>query len=186
MPMDDILLDCEENMESALAYLRQEYRGVRSGRASVGLVDHIKVDYYGSPTDLRQLANLAVPEPSMILIKPFDPASVKDIERAIQSANIGLTPITDGKLIRLKVPSPSTERREQLAAQVRKMAEAGRVAVRNARRDANKVADKEQKQGDLTEDDAKKGKENIQELTKDYEAKITELVEAKTQEIMEI
>ena len=185
MSMDDILLACEEKMDSALAYLRGELRGLRTGRASAGLVDHIKVDYYGSPTDLRQLASFAVPEPALIVIKPFDPSSLRDVERAIQSSNIGLTPMTDGKLIRLSVPAPSTERREQLAVQARKMGEASRVAVRNARRDANKAVDKAQKDSALTEDEAKKGKDDVQELTKDYEKKITELIGLKTEEIME-
>lgn len=185
MPLDDILLECEENMESAITYLRQELRGVRTGRASAGLVDHLKVEYYGSPTDLRQLASINVPEPALIIIKPFDPASIKDIERAIQAANIGITPAVDGKVIRLAVPSLSGERREQLAGQVRKMAETSRVAIRNARRDANKVIDKEEKDSVLTEDDAEKGKEQIQKLTDQYEKKITELVDAKTKEIRE-
>ena len=185
MPMDDILLECEEKMDSALKYLRDELRGVRTGRASAGLVEHIKVEYYGSPTDLRKLANLAVPEPDLIVIKPFDPASMTDIQKAIQSSNIGLTPMVDGKLIRLKVPALSTERREQLAAQVRKMAEASKVAVRNARRDANKDVDKEEKEGTITEDQAERGKTDIQKLTDQYEKQVGELVEAKTKEIME-
>jgi ribosome recycling factor len=185
MSMDEILLDCEEKMESAHNYLRDEFRGVRTGRASAGLVDHIKVDYFGSPTDLRQLANIAVPEADLIMIKPFDPTSIKDIERAIQSSNIGLTHMADGKIIRLKVPALSTERRQQLASQIRKMSEASRVAVRNARRDANKHIDKEEKDGALTEDQAAEAKEDVQELTNKYEAKVTELLDAKTKEIME-
>jgi ribosome recycling factor len=185
MPMDDILLECEEKMDSALKYLRDELRGVRTGRASAGLVEHIKVQYYGSPTDLRKLANLAVPEPDLIVIKPFDPASMTDIQKAIQSSNIGLTPMADGKLIRLKVPSLSTERREQLAGQVRKMGEASKVAIRNARRDANKDVDKEEKDGLIPEDQAEKGKADIQKLTDDYEKQVADLVDGKTKEIME-
>ncbi|NLF30429.1 MAG: ribosome recycling factor [Planctomycetes bacterium] len=185
MPMDEILLDCEEKMESAVSYLRGELRGVRTGRASAGLVDHLKVDYYGSPTDLRQLASIAVPEPTMIMIKPFDPSSVKDIEKAILAANIGMTPMVDGKLIRLNVPALSTERREQLAGQIRKTGESTRVVIRNARRDANKVIEREQKEGLIAEDDAEKGKEDIQDLTKKYEGLVTSILEAKTEEIME-
>jgi ribosome recycling factor len=185
MPMDEILLNCEEKMESAVAYLREEFRGMRTGRASAGLVDHIKVDYYGSPTDLRQLANIAVPEPTMIMLKPFDPSTIKDIEKAILAANIGLTPMVDGKIIRLSIPSLSTERREQLAAQTRKISEATRIAIRNGRRDANKVIDKEQKDSILTEDDAKKGKDDVQKLTKKYEGNVTAILDAKTVEIME-
>ncbi|MFW6146325.1 MAG: ribosome recycling factor [Planctomycetota bacterium] len=186
MPMDEILLTCEEKMESAVAYLREELRGVRTGRASAGLVDHIKVDYYGSPTDLRQLASIAVPEPTMIMIKPFDPSSLKDIEKAILAANVGMTPMVDGKLIRLNVPALSTERREQMAAQVRKMGESTRVAIRNARRDANKVIDREQKEGVIAEDDAQRGKDDVQDLTKTYEGIVTEILDAKTEELMEV
>ena len=118
MSMYEILLNCEEKMESAVAYLREEFRGMRTGRASAGLVDHIKVDYYGSPTDLRQLANIAVPEPTMIMLKPFDPSTIKDIEKAVLAANIGLTPMVDGKVIRMNIPALSTERREQLARDI--------------------------------------------------------------------
>ncbi len=186
MPIDEILLNCEEKMESALAYLREEYRGIRTGRASAGLVDHMKIDYYGSPTDLRQLANITVPEPALIVVKPFDPSSLKDIEKTIHASSLGITPMADGKVIRLAVPPLSTERREQLAGQIRKMAEASRVAIRNARRDANKTADKQQKASILTEDEAKKGKDEIQALTKQHEAKVTTLLDEKTKEIMEI
>lgn len=185
MPMDEILLEAEEKMDSAVQYLRDEFRGVRTGRASAGLVEHVKVDYYGSPTDLRQLASIGVPDASMIIIKPFDPSSIKEIERAIQASNIGITPMSDGKMIRLSVPSLSTERREQLVTQTRKMSEATRVAIRNARRDANKQIDKEQKDSVLTEDEATKGKDEIQKLTDQYEKNVTDLLEAKAKEIRE-
>lgn len=185
MAMDDILLDVEEMMESAVEYFREECRGLRTGRASVGLVDHLKVEYYGSPTDLRQLATISTPDATMILVKPFDPSSLKDIERAIQASDLGITPNADGKVIRLSVPSLSMDRRNRLAGQVKKMAEAAKVALRNARRDANKLADKEQKASELTEDEAKKGKDDIQNLTKSYESKIGELLKAKTEEIEE-
>jgi ribosome recycling factor len=137
MPIDDILLHVEEEMNSAVKYLREEFGGIRTGRASSGLVDHIKVDYYGSPTDLRQLASVATPEASLIVIKPFDPASIKDIEKAINTSDLGINPMVDGKIIRLQVPPLSTERRGQLVAQLKKMAEACRVTIRNARRDGN-------------------------------------------------
>ena len=185
MAMDDILLEVEENMEAAMDYLRKEYRGIRTGRASAGLVDHIKVDYYGSPTDLRQLATISTPEANLIVIKPFDPNSLKDIERAIQASDLGITPGADGKVIRLTVPSLSGERRQQLASQVRKMAENCRVVVRNIRRDGNKKIEKEQKASELTEDDVKKGKEDIQKLTDEHEEKITEIIDAKIKEIEE-
>jgi len=183
--MDEILLDVEEKMEAGIDYLRQEFRGLRTGRASGALVEHIKVDYYGSPTDLRQLASISTPEANLILIKPFDPSGLKDIERAIQAGNIGITPSSDGKVIRLAVPPLSIERRNQIAGQVKKMAEASRVTLRNARRDGNKDVEKKQKAADLTEDEAKKAKDEIQKLTDQYEKNVTELVEAKTHEIQE-
>ena len=124
MVSDDILMEAEEHMDAAVDYLRKEFRGIRTGRASIGLVDHIKVDYYGSPTDLRQLVSIATPEANLIVIKPFDPSSIKDIEKAIYASDLGVTPVTDGKLIRLQVPALSMERREQLSAQLKKMAEA--------------------------------------------------------------
>jgi len=185
MAMDEILLEVEENMESAVEYLRKEFRGIRTGRASAGLVDHIKVDYYGSPTDLRQLATISTPDATMIVIKPFDPASTKTIERAIQASDLGITPASDGKIIRLQVPALSIERRQQLAGQVKKMAEAAKVTIRNARRDGNKEVDRRQKDSSLTEDEAKKGKDDIQDLTKKYEEKVDQHLAAKITEIEE-
>ncbi len=186
MAMDDILLDAEEKMERAVEYLKHEFRGIRTGRASVGLVDHIKVDYYGSPTDLRQLASIAAPEANLIVIKPFDPGTLKDIERTIQASDLGITPSSDGKVIRLAVPALSGERRQQLSGQIKKMTEAQRVAIRNARRDANKEVDTQEKASQLTEDEARKGKDDIQKLTDDYETKVNGMLEAKRKEIEEL
>lgn len=186
MAMDEILLDAEEKMESAVDYLRKEFRSIRTGRASAGLVDHIRVEYYGSPTELRQLASIATPDASLIVIKPFDPSSLKDIEKAIYASNIGITPSSDGKVVRLAVPPLSTERRQQITVQLRKMAEAARVTVRNARRDANKEIERQEKESELTEDESKKGKDDVQELTNTYEKKITEVLDAKIAEIQEL
>ena len=186
MAMDDVLLDVEEHMDTDVDYLRKEFRGIRTGRASAGLVDHIKVEYYGSPTDLRKLATIATPEATLIVIKPFDPSSLKDIERAIQASDLGITPNADGKVIRLSVPALSTERRHQISGQLKKMAEAARVAIRNARRDGNKEVDRQERASVLTEDEAKKGKDDIQNLTRKYEESVNELLKAKTEEIEEI
>lgn len=186
MPSDEILLDVEEKMESAVEYFREELRGIRTGRASVGLVDHIKVDYYGSPTDLRQLATISTPEANQIVIKPFDPNSIGAIDKAIQSSDIGITPHSDGKVIRLTVPPLSGERRDQLVGQVKKMAEASRVAVRNARRDGNKQVDKEQKAGEIPEDDAHQSKDRIQKLTDKYEQQVDKLLDGKVKDIQEL
>ena len=185
MAIDDALLETEEKMDLAIDYLRKEFRGMRTGRASTGLVEHIKVEYYGSPTDLRQLAGIATSGATMIVVKPFDPSSLKDIERAILTSDLGITPNSDGKVIRLSVPPLSVERRHQLAGQVKKMAEASRVAVRNARRDGNKELDHQQKSAQLTEDEAEKGKDDIQDLTKQYEGQVSDILEAKVKEIEE-
>ena len=185
MALDDILLATEEKMDSSTEYLRAEFRRIRTGRASVGLVEHIKVPYYGSPTDLRQLAGIATPEATLIVIKPFDPSTLKDIERAIQASELGITPSSDGKVIRLSIPPLSMERRSQLASQLKKMAEAARVAIRNARREANKKVEGMKKASELSEDQCKDAKEDIQKLTDEYEKKVTDALEAKTKEAEE-
>ena len=180
-----ILLEVEEKMDRDVEYLRKEFRGIRTGRASPGLVVHIKVDYYGSPTDLRQLASIATPEPTLIVIKPFDPGSLKEIDKAIAASNIGINPQSDGKVIRLAIPPLSGERRHQIAGQLKKLAEAARVAVRNARRDGNKEADQQEKASEMTEDEARHCRDEIQKLITLYEAKIDEILDSKTQEIEE-
>lgn len=186
MPTDEILRDCKEKMAKAVEFFHDELRHIRTGRASPALVEHIKVNYYGTPTDLRELASIAAPEPDVIIIKPFDPGSIKEIEKAIQISNIGITPNTAGKVIRLPIPPLSVERRKQLMTQLKKMAEQARVAVRNIRRDANKVVDKEKNEGILTEDDAHRCKEQVQELTDKYSGEIDEILQDKAQEVMEV
>jgi ribosome recycling factor len=173
-------------MEKAADHLKHELRGIRTGRASPALVENIKVDYYGTPTDLRSIAAISIPEATQILIKPFSPQDIKAIERAINESNIGLTPHGDGKVLRLTLPPLSQERRLQLAGQCKHFAEAAKVAVRNARRDANKVIDVEEKGGVVTEDEATGAKEQVQELTKQYEAKIDEMIEHKKHEILQL
>jgi ribosome recycling factor len=186
MPSDDILLECEEHMEKAVEHMKHELRAVRTGRATPALVENIKVDYYGSQTDLRSIASISVPEATQLLIKPFTPQDLKAIEKAINDSKIGLTPHSDGKTLRLILPSLSQERRLQLAAQSKTYAEEAKVRIRNVRRDSNKQVDVEEKGGDLTEDEAKDTKEKIQELTKQYETKLDEMLEHKRQEIMTV
>ncbi len=185
MPVDEIEFECEEAMEKAVDFLRQELRTVRTGRASPGLVEHLKVtvESYGTTMDLRELASISVPESNQLLLKPYDPGTLKDIERAIRSSELGITPMSDGKIIRLPVPPLSGERRQQLLGQVRKLGETQKVAVRNVRRDANKRLDAEEKDKVISEDDSEGAKERIQELTKKYEAQIDSLVAAKAKEI---
>ena len=186
MPVDDILLDCEEHMEKSLEHLKHELRGLRTGRASPALVEYIQVDYYGSPTSLKSIASISVPEATQILIKPFSPQDMKAIERAINDSNIGLTPHSDGKSVRLVLPPMSQDRRIKLAGQCKEFGETAKVSIRNARRDANKLVDTEEKGGVMSEDEAKQAKEQIQELTKQYEGKVEEAVEYKKAEILQV
>ena len=186
MPVDDILLDFEEQMEKAIEHLRHELKAVRTGRASPALVEHIQVDYYGSPTPLKSIASISVPEATQLLIRPFSPGDARAIEKAIGDSKLGLTPHSDGKQIRLMLPPMSQERRLQLAGQCKQFAEHAKISVRNARRDANKVVDTEEKGSVMTEDEAAGAKEQIQELTKQYEGKIDELTEHKRQEVMQV
>ena len=186
MPADDILLDCEEQMEKTIEHLKHELRGVRTGRATPALVENIKVDYYGTPTDLRAIAAISVPEATQLLIKPFSPQDLKSIEKAINDSKIGLTPHSDGKQLRLMLPPLSQERRLQLAGQCKGFAEEAKVRIRNSRRDANKIVDTEEKGSVMTEDEANGAKEQVQELTKTYESKVDEIIEHKKKEIMAV
>ncbi len=188
MDLDEIQLNAEEAMEKAVEYIKGELRGVRTGRASTGLVEFIKVDYYGSMSDLRQLAMITVPEPTQLVVKPFDASSLQQISKAIQSAGLGLNPVVEGKQIRLSVPSLSGDRRQQLIASVKQMGENAKVTIRNARRDANKHADQAAKDKTLhlSEDAVESVKQEIQETLKKYEKQVDQLVETKTKEIQEI
>lgn len=186
MPQDDILMDCEEHMEKATEHLRHEMRSIRTGRATPALVENIRVEYYGTPTEMRSIASISIPEATQILIKPFSPGDLKAIEKAVNDSKIGLTPHSDGKTLRLMVPPLSQERRLQLAGQCKAFAEEAKIRIRNARRDANKIADTEEKGGVLTEDEGKGTKEQIQELTKTYENKVDEMIEHKKKEIMAV
>jgi ribosome recycling factor len=186
MSIEEIVLEAEDRMEKSVALLSEQLRGIRTGRANVGLVDSIRVDYYGSSTPLKQLANLSTPEPQQILIRPFDTSIVGDIVRAIQTSELGLMPNSDGKVIRLNVPPLSVEQRKKLVNRVKELAEEARVAIRNIRRDANKQADLEQAEKILTEDDLETCKEEIQSLTKRFEAKVNEIAEKKSAEILEL
>ena len=188
MDLDEILLTAEESMDKAVDYLKGELRGVRTGRASTGLVEYVKVDYYGSPTDLRQLAIISVPEPTQLVIKPFDASSLQAIVKGIEKAGLGLNPVAEGKQIRLVLPSLSGERRQQLVSSVKQMGEQAKVSIRNARRDANKHIDQagRDKQNPLPEDDVDSAKEDVQEMTKKYEGQVDEMIERKIKEIEEV
>lgn len=188
MPTDEIEFECEELMDKAVTFLRQELRTIRTGRASPGLIEHMKIEVqsYGSTMDLRELASISVPEGNLLMIKPYDPSVIKDIERTIQASELGITPISDGKVIRLPVPPLSGERRQKLLAQVRKLGETQKVAIRNIRRDSNRKVEAEEKAKLISEDDAEISKENIQELTKKYEEQVDQLVAGKAKEVEEV
>jgi ribosome recycling factor len=183
---DEILLEVEERMEKAVTHLAAEFRGIRSGRATPGLVENIRVEYYGSMQPLKAVASIAIPEPRMVVIKPFDATALKAIDKAISASDLGIRPQSDGKLLRLEIPPLSEERRRQLGGLVKEKGEEAKVSIRNVRRDGNKQADQAERDKDLTEDQLDSLKEEIQNLTKRYEEKVEEHVKKKTTEIMEI
>jgi ribosome recycling factor len=185
MTSDEILMDAEERMEKAVKVFSDELRGLRTGRATPALVDSLRVEYYGSPTPLKQMANITTPDPQQIVIRPFDQSVLKDIEKAIRSSDLGMSPNNDGKMIRLQVPPMSGEQRNKLVARIKKSAEEAKVASRNVRRDGNKHFDAAEKAKEMTEDERDSGKEEVQTLLKKFEEKIGELADKKTKEILE-
>ena len=185
MALADTEKNCRASMAKSVDFLKDELRGVRTGQASPGLVDHIKIEVasYGSTMMLRELAAISVPDPGTIMVKAFDPQTVKDIERGLQSSELGITPVSDGKIIRLPIPPLSGERRQQLVGQVRKMGETQKVAVRNIRRDINKHIDADKKNSVLSKDQAGDARDAVQKITKKHEDEIDKLIAAKTKEI---
>ncbi|MCD4830573.1 MAG: ribosome recycling factor [Anaerohalosphaeraceae bacterium] len=183
MPTQKIISEHKQMMDKVLGFLQNEFKTVRTGRASTGLVEHLKVEYYGTPTPLNQMATLSTPDAATIVIKPFDVSAVKEIEKAIKNSDLSIAPISDGKIIRLSIPPLSQERRVQFIAQSKQMAEHAKVSIRNIRRDANKKLDDEQKAKAITEDDRDKGKKEMDDLTKNSTEKIDAAVKAKADEI---
>jgi ribosome recycling factor len=188
MDLDTILLETEERMQRSTDYLGRELRGIRTGRANTALLEYIKVDYYGSHTDLRELAAISVAEATQLVVKPFDPSSKGDIVRAIETSGLGLNPMSEGNQIRINIPAPSSDRRKQLMSQVKKLAEDSKVAVRNERRDGNKAIDAlvADKKNPVPEDSAKSAKEEIDTLTKKYCDQLDALAAKKCAEIEEV
>ena len=184
--MDEIYELHKEKMEKTLRALDNEYASVKAGRANPTVLDRIKVDYYGAPTPINQIATVAVPEPQILTIQPWDASAVKMIEKAIQASDIGINPQNDGRVIRLVFPQLTEERRKELTKQVKKYGEDAKVAVRNIRRDAVDYVKKAQKKGELTEDDQKKAEKDIQDLTDKHVKKIDEMCAKKEKELMEI
>lgn len=185
MSPDEALMDAEERMEKAVSKLKSDLTGIRTGRANPGMVDSLRVDVYGSPTPIKQIASVSAPEPQQLVIRPFDPSTIKDIEKGIIASDLGLAPNSDGKVIRLNIPALSGEVRKTMVARTRDLAEEAKVAVRNVRRDANKLLDQAEKDKLIGEDDLERLKEEVQELTKKYEGQASELAKSKEAEVMD-
>jgi len=184
MPVKQIVTDSKSKMQKAVDFFADELKAVRTGRASTGLVENLKVDYYGSPTPLKQIATLAAPQADTIIIKPFDPSSVSQIEKAIKNSQLSLAPLVEAKVIRLNIPPLSEERRKQLVNQVKQLGEQAKISIRNIRRDAIKLLEKEEKDKTITEDDLDSGKKQIDDMTKEFTEKADSLIKTKSDEIM--
>ncbi|MFH1681653.1 MAG: ribosome recycling factor [Candidatus Eisenbacteria bacterium] len=184
--MQDILRETEDRMKKAGEAVGRELAGIRTGKANPALLDAVKVEYYGTPTPLRQLANIAAPEPRLIVVQPFDKRTIGDIEKAILKSSLGLNPSNDGNLIRIPIPQLTEERRRELTKIVRKMGESGKVAVRNIRRDANDRLKKQEKDGEIPEDQGKKQHDKVQEITDKQVEEIDKMIERKEKEVMEV
>ena len=184
--ISDLKIRTRAGMDKAVEALRRDLSKVRTGRASVAILDDVRVDYYGTPTPLNQVGSLTVPEPRLITIQPWEKKLIPEIERAIQKSDLGINPTSDGITIRLAFPPLTEERRKEMVKQVKKMGEEGKIAVRNARRDANEALKKLLKDKAVSEDDEKRGEKEIQELTDDYVARIDKIVADKEKELLEI
>jgi ribosome recycling factor len=184
--LEDVYQDAEDQMQKALDALAHEYTGIRTGRASVGLLDGITVEYYGSQMPLNQVATLSVPESSLIVIQPWDTTVLKAIEKAILRSDLGITPSNDGKVIRLAVPPLTEERREQLVKVVKKRAEEKRVAIRQIRRDSNEMLKDLEKEKDITEDEKRIGQDHVQKITDKFIKKIDDITAKKEKELLEV
>jgi ribosome recycling factor len=184
--VDELMQDAVRRMDSSIEHTRGEFNTVRTGRASAALLDRITIDYYGTQTPLKQLATINVPEPRMLTVQPFDPSSIRAIEKAIQESDLGLTPSNDGKLIRLPMPQPNEERRKELVKVVRKLAEEGKVAIRNVRRDVMHGLQELTKNHEIGDDDERRAEERVQKLTDEHTKSIDELLKHTEAEIMEV
>ena len=184
--LNDIYADAQERMDKALETLERDYRRLRTGRASVSLVEGIRLDYYGTPTPLNQLATLTIPDPRTIMIQPWDTSVIAEVEKAILKSELGLTPMNDGKIIRINIPPLTTERRRELVKIVKKMSEESKVAVRNIRRDANEMIKDLKKEKEISEDDQFRAQEETQRITDELIKRIDTAYTIKEKEILEI
>ena len=184
--MDAVLKDTRDRMQKSIQALEEELNTIRTGRASAALFERVKVEYYGNPTPLNQVATISVPEARLVVIQPWDKGIINEIEKAIQKSELSVNPSNDGKVIRINIPPLTEERRKEYVKVAKNMAEQARVALRNIRRDANEELKKAQKAGDLSEDDEKRAADEVQKITDESVEKVNEAVEAKEKEILEI
>lgn len=185
MNAEEILFDAEERMEKAVSVLKDNLAGIRTGRANPGLVDSLRVEVYGSQTPIKQLASVGAPEPTQIVVRPYDTSTIKEIEKAIIASELGLNPQNDGRMIRINIPPLSTDVRKKLVARIKELGEDTKVSIRNIRRDGNKAADQAQKAKDMGEDERDDVKDGVQELTKTCENQVNELTKSRENEVME-
>ncbi|MCL6634654.1 MAG: ribosome recycling factor [Peptococcaceae bacterium] len=183
---NEIIKEAENSMKKTIEVVKKEFASLRAGRATPALLDKIMVNYYGTPTPVNQLANISVPEARLLVIQPWDKSSLPEIERAILKSDLGITPASDGTVIRLSIPQLTQERRAELMKVIKKKAEEGRVAVRNVRREANEQLKAQQKDGKMSEDELKRSQEEVQKLTDRFIKEIDGLLSAKEQEIMQV
>ena len=184
--IDDFLSDATQRMDKSVEATHEHFNSVRTGRAAPALLDRITIDYYGTPTPLKNLATINAPEPRMLTIQPFDPSSIKQIEKTIQESDLGLTPSNDGKLIRLPIPQLTEERRKELVKVVRRYAEDGKVAIRNVRRDVMRHLEELVRNGEVGDDEERRAENQVQKLTDEHTKQIDELLKRKEAEIMEV
>ncbi len=185
MTPEEILFDAEERMEKAIEVLKKNLSGIRTGRANPGLVDSLRVDYHGSPTPIKQLASVGAPEPTQIVIRPYDASCIKEIEKAIVGSDLGFNPQSDGRVVRINIPPLSTDVRKKLVSRIKELSEDAKVSVRNIRRDSNKAADQCEKDKLCSEDQRDDVKKEIQDLTKKYEDQASDMAKSREKEVME-
>jgi ribosome recycling factor len=184
--LDDVLLDAEEKMDNTLKVLREQFAGLRTGKASPAMVDNVQVQYYGVPTRLRDIAGISTPEPRLLVISSYDPTALPDIEKAILAANLGVTPLNDGRVIRVPIPELSEERRKEIAKVARRQSEEARVSIRNVRREANDAVKLLQKNSKITEDERDAGLADIQKSTDGHTARVDAELKSKEAEVMAV
>ena len=185
MEPKEILDDAKLRMEKAIEILKKNLSGIRTGRANPGLVDSLRVDVYGSPTPIKQVAQVGAPEPTQIMIRPYDASIIKEIEKAIVASDLGFNPQSDGRVVRINIPALSTDVRKKMVARIKDLSEEAKIAIRNVRRDGNKAAETEEKDKTISEDQRDDIKDKIQELTKTYEASVIDIAKARETEVLD-